>query len=192
VGVDADQNVWANDATITTRALVDVRGKITQPNPGVPLGVNVCPAGDTCQSPGSTAYSTFTGFDSALGSSNGRYGLVIAGCTDSAGLPADTLWYQLSWKATVPAGTSLTVRARSGSAPSPSDPSWLANPFTPATSSPPVDLQSTLSPNVTPMSESTPANDAFLQVDILFQSVAPGLTPLLESLDVAYRCKSEG
>src|SRR5262249_34996512 len=47
VGVDSDQNVWGISMGMSTRALVDNKGAITQPKINQPpMGNNVCPAGD--------------------------------------------------------------------------------------------------------------------------------------------------
>ena len=189
VSLDADGNVWGEDADLSTRALVDATGKITPPRVnGMPKNKNLCPAGDSCPSVGGVAYGANFGEGVQGGESVATYSLLIPGCTDGGGAAGPTEWGTLPWDAPVPAGTSLAVHARSGASSAATDPSWTGAAFTATTLPSPVCLQLALTPNVTPRGPAAVA-DAWLQVEVAFTAQTPNITPLLKSLKVTYRCR---
>jgi len=191
VGVDADQNVWGVDMQTSTRALIDNKGKITQPTVnGVPKGNNLCPAGDSCKNAGAYTYSDFTGFGLRnFTRPTGSYTMIVKGCADSDGNPADTEWWQLNWDADVPPNTTLVVHAKSGAALTLNDPSWMQDAFTADTSTSPLDLKNQLVPNAIP---GQTVNDPYLFVEFVLKTASADVTPKLKAFDVGFKCKSGG
>ena len=115
VGVDSDQNVWGISMGMSTRALLDKNGGITQPKVNqAPLGMNKCPAGDQCPNMQAYTYSDFTGFGLRnFTRPTGTYQMLVKGCTDGVGgPPIDTQWFTINWDADVPPNTSLSVHAK--------------------------------------------------------------------------------
>lgn len=124
------------------------------------------------------------------GGANGRWSFVIKGWPgDSQGLPGDTIWKRILFAADVPANTRLTVKARSGNSPVPDNTfgAWISD-----QSNSPVDLigGAALKPNVT--GGQRDVGDAYLEVEVDFQTSAPKRTPRLRSLEVAYECPNCG
>jgi len=129
-----------------------------------------------------------SGFLVLQGSLDGRYSVFLQGCSDTSGNTMDTGWFEVQWDADVPPNTSLIVHAKSGSAASPADPSWMANPFTRATSTSPVNLQQALTPNISPSTGANPINDGYLYLEFMLKSTSPKASPRLKSFDVGFKC----
>ena len=190
VTADADQNLWGFSSTLSTRALVDRKGAITQPVVnGAPMGNNRCPAGDSCQNLGGDVYSDNTGFGIHTGGGRPQavYSMLIPGCSDGRGGQGPTEWGNLAWDADVPVNTTLIVLAKSGAVPALNDPSWMANPFTSDATASPVCLQTALTPNVT-RDGGAGAADGWLYVEFVLKTGVLDASPLLKSFEVTYRC----
>lgn len=188
VGVDSDQNVWGVSNRLSTRALVDNNGGITQPRVNQPpMGQNRCPAGDSCENPGATAYSDFTGFERAYGPATGLYQMVVPGCRDDQGRPRSTQWIWLTWNADVPPGTNLVVRAMSGDASDVNDVSWRSAQVAWEAGPSALNLLSGLVNNWTYKNRDRGAPDGNLLVQFTFIASAQ-VSPVLRQFDVSYKC----
>lgn len=125
--------------------------------------------------------------DSADG--KGSYSIILSGCIDQGTLePYDTLWWNVDWAATIPSGGSLTVRARSASSGDGQSPLWAQALPTPPHSSPRIDLQAELTPNLHPQEVGMSVNDQYLRLDITLTTSAKGTSPRLQLLTVAWKC----
>jgi len=197
VGVDSQQNVWGlarSPDSIATRAVIDNAGAITQPAVlGPAKGNDRCPAGDSCTIPINYNMTDFTAFGLRNATRpQGTYALVVKGCVDDGGSPRDTQWWQASWDADVPPGTSITVHARSGSSLDPADPSWAQNAFTADATASPINLQETLTPNLTPDGSNLPVHDPYLFLEFTLKTGTRSATPRLKRFDVGFKCAGIG
>jgi PKD repeat protein len=86
-----------------------------------------------------------------------------------AGGPAD--WGNIVWDAEAPAGTTLTLRVRTGATPTP-DGSWSA--YTPVTAGTPVGLQG-----------------RFAQYEAAFGTASTGVTPTLDAVRLSYVAQAD-
>jgi hypothetical protein len=191
VAVDSDQDVWGVSNTLSTRALVDFKGMITQPNVNAPpKGNNVCPAGDSCQSEGGDAYSDFTMFGLRSGGPpTGTYSVLVRGCSwQGATNPHDTEWWAINYEADVPPNTTLIVHAKSGDSSDLKDPSWSTAQWTMDATLSPVALQGALTPNLTPDQPNAVVHDSWLLVEFVFRTAAQNAAPVLKHFDVAFKC----
>jgi len=167
VGIDFAGNVWGvgHKNHIASRLDVDAKGNVKDPQSGlkhyVVIGKNPY------------TYSDFTGYGLMnFVRPSGRYIYQFHPC------PRNTTaqWKQIGWNATTPAGTSITVRARSGDIQT-NFGSWTRG----FTSSPAV-----IGPGSSDPVKPNPSN--YLQVEITLQSRKSGTTPVLHDLGVAYTC----
>ena len=190
VGVDTNQNVWGITTKVSTRALVDENGGVTQPRVNGPaMGNDVCPTGDSCPIEGAQPYSNFAGVGVAAGATrpSGSWQVLVRGCQDAQGRPAPTEWWQVKWEVDLPPNTTFSVEARSGDASDLTDPSWAASQPAGAQQSP-LDLQRTLAPNRHPGDSGASTAGGWLLVECRFASRSQRESPSLKSLEVRYRC----
>ncbi len=184
-GLDREQNVWgiSYGGSVATRIEVDSAGNMTPPDLAGGGAGSGCPVGggDRCAlqlaghpEPNPYTYSDFTGFGLRnFTSPKGFYSYVQKGCPGN-----DTQWARITWDADVPVGTTLTVRARSGKAPTP-DNTW--GDWTPPFSTSPAVLDAVsgpLSPN--------PADH--LQVEFDFATTNFHTTPKLKGFTIDFIC----
>ena len=192
VGVDSGQNVWGVDMALSTRALVDKSGAVSQPAVnGQPLGNNKCPRGDSCPNAGAEAYSDFTGFGLRnFTAPSGTFSMVVPGCKDpKTGEQVDTEWITLMWDADVPPNTTLGVQARSSSAASIKDAAWLLAIPTAGLNTSPAQLQGVLVPNLPAGSpKGTHVGDQYLLVDFQFKTMNGSASPRLKAFSASFRC----
>ena len=135
-------DVTLERAFLSTRAVVDVNGMITQPTVnGPPKGNNKCPAGDSCPNAGAYTYSDFTGFGLRnFTRPSGTYQVLVKGCTEKDGAPIDTQWWAINWDADVPPNTSLVAHAKAADSSNLADASWQGAAWTPDFQVSPADL----------------------------------------------------
>jgi hypothetical protein len=126
--------------------------------------------------------------DGAHSPSQGTYRFLFTGCRDQDGAPLDTLWWAIVFDGTVPAGASLAVHARSSDATRFDDPAWAGAKWTVGASVSPLDLQATLTPDLTPQTSSEIAHDSQLLIEFVFRPSPRGASPVLRSFDVAFKC----
>ena len=190
VGVDSDQNVWGISMGMSTRALVDAKGNITQPKVNTPpMGNNKCPAGDQCPNVSAYTYSDFTGFGLRnFTRPTGSYTAIVKGCQDKDGNAIDTQWFAVNWDADVPPNTSLLVHAKASGASKIGDAAWNNAQWTPDAPVSPLLLQDVLQPNVSPMNPGEVVNDPYLLVEFVFKTQAQNASPKLKNFNVAFKC----
>ncbi len=181
-GVDRDQNIWgiSYGGSVATRIKVDQAGNMTPPDiqngtphMGCPVG-----GGDRCTlqfggnpDPQPYTYSDFTGFGLRnFTDPKGDYSVIQKGCYSG-----DTQWANVTWDATVPPNTKLTLRARSGMTPTP-DGSW--GPWSADLDASPADLKTAVMPNPAP----------YLQVEFDFTTTDRSSTAKLKSFSINYLC----
>jgi DNA-binding beta-propeller fold protein YncE len=160
VGIDFDGCAWGinrNDGGIGTACRVDTQGSVAC----YPVGR------------GTYTYSDFTGFALRnFTAPRGTYRQVFEGCMPSV----TTQWKQVSWEATVPAGTSLKVYVRAADTREAIPSSQRFGPFTTS----PADLMAV-----------GPVMGLFLQVEVEMASDVEGATPMLKRLGVQWICGAD-
>lgn len=120
---------------------------------------------------------------------SGSYALVLAGCIDrGTGEPHDAQWWSVDWKADVPAGADLVVRARTTSTSDWQSPLWGSATPTPWHKQPKIDLVAELTPNKDPRDPTRLVNDQFLRVDVALTASPKGASPRLLSMEIAFMC----
>jgi len=165
-GVDLDGNVWGIGGNgVAARLDVDAKGNVVAPSTGTTKKVSVGASPYT--------YSDFTGYGlQTFVRPQGRYVYRVTPCPDDQ----RGRWKQVSWRATTPQGTSVSLRVRSGD----SD-ATMGNWLGPHESSPALlDKGATipLSPN--------PAR--FLEVEFTLKTEIKDVSPALHDFDVAFDC----
>ena len=191
VGVDSDQNVWGVDSSTSTRALVDAMGVVKQPTVnGQPQGNNKCPAGDSCPNAGAYTYSDFTGFGlRTFTRPSGTYSIVVPGCLDQNGVPANTEWDTVTWDADVPPNTSLVAHARTANVSNLGDASWGAAMWSMDSPTSPLNLLNNLTPNAEAgVAPQGALNDGYLQIEFILNTIDQKATPKLKSFHVGWKC----
>jgi hypothetical protein len=168
--VDNDQNVWgvSSNGSNLTRVEVAANGTIA---PGPDSFSLIAPGVATMPNPWGNG--DLTGFAlRSFTAARGAYSIVFRGCDAS-----DANWVSVTWDADTPAGTSLSVRARSGPSAQP-DASW--GPWTGQFPGSAVltGIPAPLQPN--------PA--AFIQIEISLLSANPTAIPTLSDIGVGLRC----
>ncbi|MSP59536.1 MAG: hypothetical protein EXR72_04190 [Myxococcales bacterium] len=185
-GVDADQNVWGVSRTgsVATRIKVDINGKMTPPDILAGISGMGCPVGNgdrcslvlngTMSDPQPYTYSDFTGFGlKNFTLPKGSYQYTLKGCA-----MGKTTWGKIIYDVTLPPGTKVTVRARSGATAVP-DNTWGA--FTGEYLASPADLAQKPGPLV--------ANPApYLQVEFNLSTLDQAVSPKLKSFEATYSC----
>jgi hypothetical protein len=167
VGVDFAGHVWGISYSHgnASRLDVDALGDPVQPPSAT---TKVVPVGNNPYT-----YSDFTGYGlQSFTRPQGRYLYQLQPCTGSV----KPTWKQVTWNATTPAGTTISVRVRSGN-----DEASFGDWIGPVQQSPLLlekGAQAPLSPN--------PA--LILQVEFTLQTSAKAVTPILHDFDVAYSC----
>jgi hypothetical protein len=180
-GVDADQNVWgvSLSGSVATRIRVDPSGQMSPPDLSGGADGQGCPSGkgDRCSllltgvptQPDPYTYSDFTGFGHRnFTAPRGRWTWLQKGCDG-----AQTEWRRIAWDADLPAGTSVSARARSGPTPVP-DGSWGG--WTKLFTMSPADLK-ILAPN--------PARYLQLELQLATQN---GASPRVKSIEISWEC----
>jgi streptogramin lyase len=170
VGVDFSGHVWAisRDSDLASRLDIDGQGNPINPPTGQK---NIVPVGKQPYT-----YSDFTGFGLKFFTRpQGRYVYALEPC-QGTGLLAQ--WKKISWQATTPAGTSVSLRLRSGD-----HATSLGAWSTPYSASPAL-LDATgpqpLHPN--------PAR--LLQLEFTFKTTAAEQTPVLHNFVASYDCSA--
>lgn len=157
VGIDFDGCAWGvnrNDGGTGTACRVDPQG-----------GVDCYPVGR-----GTYTYSDFTGFALRnFTAPRGTYRQVFEGCMPSV----STQWKQVSWEATVPAGTSVKVYVRAANTREEIPSAQRFGPFTVS----PADLLA-----------AGQVMGRFLQVEVELASDVEGVTPILKRIGVQWIC----
>jgi hypothetical protein len=169
VGVDFSGNIWgiSHAASVAARLDVDAKG---DPVAGAPPMTDTKRQVKVGTNP--YTYSDFTGFGlQNFTAPQGRYLYELDPCNGKK-----ATWTQVRWNATVPPGTSLEVRVRSGD----NDTNFGAwvGPF--GSSPAPIGKGATMP--VTP----NPARR--LQIEFTFKSPQQSTSPILHDFDVAYNC----
>ncbi|MSP62650.1 MAG: hypothetical protein EXR72_20440 [Myxococcales bacterium] len=116
-----------------------------------------------------------------LSGSAGSWSYIFRGCLGNDSFPSgDTRWRYVSWTAQIPVGTSIRVRARSGSTPTPGN-KWGA--WTQSVAASPADFSDpkTLVPSF--------HDDGFLQVEFALEAAKPA-SPTLKAVHVVFDCFS--
>jgi hypothetical protein len=164
VGVDFNGNIWGigYSNAMASRLDVDGQGNVTSSvTKDVPVGLNPY------------TYSDFTGFGlMTFVRPQGRYVYQVQPC--AGGKKAK--WKKVVWNATVPAGTAVTLRARSGD----SD-ATMGNYVGPYTASPAVLEQG-------PPAPLGPNPSLLLEVEFTLKSNGADLSPVLHDFDVTFDC----
>jgi streptogramin lyase len=165
-GVDIAGNVWGIGGNgIASRLDVDDKGLVANPPTGTTKKVAVGASPYT--------YSDFTGYGlQNFVRPQGRYVYRVTPCPDGQ----LGRWKQVSWRATTPAGTSVTLRARSGSSDATMG-SWLG----PHTSSPALLDKGAIIPL-------SPNPARFLEVEFTLKTDLNSVSPILHDFDVAFDC----
>jgi hypothetical protein len=163
-GVDFDGNVWgvSRQADTASRLDVDANGTVKTPPTGT---INTVKVGKNPYT-----YSDFTGYGLAnFVRPQGRWAYLHSPCP--SGLKA--LWKKVTWNATTPPGTTVTLRVRSG------DSETTFGSWTQGFSASPADIGS-VSPNPSFM----------LQVEFTLESKDKTHTPTLHDYAITYTCVS--
>ena len=165
-GVDFAGNIWGISYGGHVASRLDVDGK---GDPKLPV-TSQTKTMEVGYSP--YTYSDFTGYGlQNFTRPQGRYLYQIAPCKGKK-----AAWSQVTWKATTPAQTGLSLRVRSGDTGHPMG-SW----FGPYTTSPALLNKGAATPLV--------ANPAeVLQVEFIFTTKVKNLTPILHDFNVSYSC----
>jgi hypothetical protein len=167
VGVDFDGNVWgvghSND--MASRLDVDAKGNVISPSTGtkynVPLGKNPY------------SYSDFTGFGLMnFVRPQGRWSYLHKACSGSA----KPQWKKVTWSATTPAGTAVSLRVRSG------DSETTFGSWSKVFAASPADIGPSSSAPIKP----NPSK--MLQVEFTLTSKNKQATPILHDYGVEYLC----
>ena len=188
----SDQNVWGVNMSTSTRAILDNKGALVkQPSVnGQPMGNNKCPAGDSCPNAGAYTYSDFTGFGLRVFTRpHGSYSVVVPGCTDNTGAPANTEWDAVTYDAAVPPNTSLVVHARAANSANLNGAEWGNAVWSTDAQVSPLNLQNNLMPNA--VSGQQPAGEllnGFLQVEFILKTQDQKATPKLKGFQVGWKC----
>ena len=179
-GVAADLDIWGINQTSSsaTHFKVDSTGTQTgidqidlNDDAHLPTVVNVAQIHH--QPPVPYTYSDFTGFGLRnFTNPRGFYTYKIEGC--GAG---KTKWLKVVWDASVPQGTSLSVKARSADTSMGLDSATYTAPY----SMSPGDLQAAPGPVM-------PNPSGWLQVEFDLSTTANNVTPALKSFNVVYEC----
>ncbi len=123
---------------------------------------------------GPYTYSDMTGFQLRNAANPfGKYVHLFKGCGPTA------KWLKIDWKATVPSGTNITVRARAGKdVDSVKAAPWQLVAKVPG-DVPPVDIAAKLG---------EAGKGEYLQVEFRLESISSATTPILSSIDVLSTC----
>lgn len=183
-GVANDLDVWGinQSASSATHFKVDTNGNVVGQPDTVPLDDKPTADENFCNSPFQTCkphpytYSDFTGFGLRnFTVPHGVYTLIIPGCTGGK----KTRWTKIFWDALTPAGTEISVMARSA----PTKPGLATATYTGAYKVSPADLQLKQAPG--PL---TPNPAEFLEVEFDFTTTDNEISPKLKSFQVVYEC----
>jgi hypothetical protein len=166
-GVDFNGNIWGIGQANNTASRLDVdkNGEVILPATGQTKAVAVGQAPYT--------YSDFTGYGLLnFIRPQGRYVYQLKACTDGT----KATWTGAYWKATTPAGTSVTLRVRSGDSDTTFG-SWSTE-FT----SPPAEFgpkkAAAISPNPS----------VYLQVEFTLKNTTKNTTPILHDYGILFYC----
>jgi hypothetical protein len=195
-GVAIDLDIWGinQQEGSATHLKVDAMGNVL--NNGtpdvIPLEDRPAAAENACQTPvGGTSgqckvhpytYSDFTGFGLRnFTNPHGFYSWLQTGCG-----PMKTKWLKVLWDASLPAGTNITMRARSAD-----DPTAIGQAtFTGDYPSSPTGASSSADLAIMP-GPVTPNPSGFLQVEFDLTTVDKSQTPALKSFQIIYECMNQ-
>ena len=172
IGVDFDGNVWTANRGVDSVTRLHIDQNTGEPANN-PLTGNQM---DTFKSTGPDpyTYSDFTGLSARIVTNpGGSYAIPIQGC---AGVRSD--WSQVSWDATVPAGTSLEVYVRVSDNFDDLDTAPAYGPWTTS----PADLDK---PPVGPV-----PNSNFLRLEFHLATTNQS-TPVIRAFDVQWGCEPD-
>lgn len=159
MAIDFDGKVWSINQAESTAYKIDP----------ATYAVTSVASGD-----GPYTYSDMTGFQLRNAADPfGKYLHLFKGCGAAA------KWLKLDYKATAPAGTSITIRARAGATPE-------------ATKMAPWVLVGKVPGDVPPLDIGTKLGDAgkgqYLQVEFRLETISATTTPILSSINVISNC----